>query len=101
MRCSDVNEAALAVLSEAGYGDYIRHRIGHGIGIDGHEGPWLSEGDETLLKPSMVFSNEPGIYRPGTDGYRIIDTMLVTPEGGRRLSRYLSEHGPDDRVVPG
>jgi Xaa-Pro aminopeptidase len=100
MRCSDVNEAALAVLSEAGYGDYIRHRIGHGIGLDGHEAPWLSEGDETLLKPSMVFSNEPGIYRPGTDGYRIIDTMLVTPEGGQRLSRYLSEHGPDDRVVP-
>ena len=53
-----------------------------------------------LLEPSMVFSNEPGIYRPGLDGYRIIDTMVVTPTGGRRLSKYLSEHGPHDRVIP-
>ena len=98
--CSRINEIALAVLREAGYGDNIRHRIGHGIGLEGHEAPWLSEGDETLLASSMVFSNEPGLYRPGIDGYRIIDTMLVTPTGGKRLSRYLSEHGPDDRVVP-
>ena len=98
--CESVDAAALAVLREAGYGDAIRHRIGHGIGIEGHEAPWLSTGDKTLLAPSMVFSNEPGIYRPGRDGYRIIDTMVVTPDGGQRLSRYLSEHGPDDRVIP-
>jgi Xaa-Pro aminopeptidase len=48
----------------------------------------------------MIFSNEPGIYRPGADGYRIIDTMVVTPTGGKRLSRYLSEHGPDNRAIP-
>ena len=88
-----------AVLREGGYGDYIRHRIGHGMGIEGHEAPWLSVGDETILQPMMVFSNEPGIYRPGIDGYRIIDSMVVTPTGGRRLSHYLSEHGPDDRVI--
>ena len=53
-----------------------------------------------MLAPTMVFSNEPGIYRPGIDGYRIIDSMVVTEDGaGRRLSRYLSEHGPDDRVI--
>ena len=98
-RCSAVNDAALAVLREGGYGDYIRHRIGHGMGIEGHEAPWLSVGDETILQPMMVFSNEPGIYRPGIDGYRIIDSMVVTPTGGRRLSHYLSEHGPDDRVI--
>ncbi|MEM7124811.1 MAG: Xaa-Pro peptidase family protein [Chloroflexota bacterium] len=97
--CTSVNDAALAVLRDAGYGDYIRHRIGHGMGIEGHEPPWLSDGDETLLEPMMVFSNEPGIYRPGIDGYRIIDSMVVTAEGGQRLSRYLSEHGPDDRVI--
>jgi Xaa-Pro aminopeptidase len=57
-------------------------------------------GDETILEPTMVFSNEPGIYRPGVDGYRIIDSMLVTPQGGRYLSHYLSQHGPDDRVIP-
>lgn len=97
--CESVNEAALAVLREAGYGDFIRHRIGHGMGIEGHEAPWLSEGDETILAPNMIFSNEPGIYRPGIDGYRIIDSMLVTERGGVRLSHYLSQHGPDDRVI--
>jgi len=97
--CTAVNDAALAVLRDAGLGDFIRHRIGHGMGIDGHEAPWLSEGDETILQPMMVFSNEPGIYRPEVDGYRIIDSMVVTEDGGRRLSRYLSEHGPDDRVI--
>ena len=100
MTCSSVDDAALAVLREYGYSDFIRHRIGHGIGIQAHEAPWLSTGDNTLLEPSMVFSNEPGIYRPGLDGYRIIDTMVVTPTGGRRLSKYLSEHGPQDRVIP-
>jgi Xaa-Pro dipeptidase len=97
--CESVDTAALNVLREAGYGDFIRHRIGHGMGIEGHEAPWLSEGDETILVPNMVFSNEPGIYRPGVDGYRIIDSMLVTPNGGERLSQYLSQHGPDDRVI--
>jgi Xaa-Pro dipeptidase len=97
--CTSVDEAALRVLFDAGYGPYIRHRIGHGMGLVGHEAPWLSEGDQTILQPTMIFSNEPGIYRPGIDGYRIIDTMLVTEQGGRRLSRYLSEHGPDDRVI--
>ena len=93
------NDAAWAVLREYGYGDFIRHRIGHGMGVEGHEAPWLSPGDDTVLAPTMVFSNEPGIYRPGIDGYRIIDSMVVTETGGERLSRYLSEHGPDDRVI--
>jgi Xaa-Pro dipeptidase len=97
--CESVDAAALGVLRERGYGDFIRHRIGHGMGIEGHEAPWLSEGDETILTPNMVFSNEPGIYRPGVDGYRIIDSMLVTESGGARLSQYLSQHGPDDRVI--
>lgn len=98
-RCTAVNDTALSVLREAGLGDAIRHRIGHGMGIEGHEAPWLSAGDDTLLESMMVFSNEPGIYRPGIDGYRIIDSMVVTADGGKRLSRYLSEHGPEDRVI--
>jgi Xaa-Pro aminopeptidase len=97
--CRTVNAAAWAVLEDFGYGDYIRHRIGHGMGVEGHEAPWLSPGDDTELAPTMVFSNEPGIYRPGVDGYRIIDSMVVTEHGGERLSRYLSEHGPHDRVI--
>ncbi len=98
--CSAVNEAAWATLREHGYGDFIRHRIGHGMGVEGHEAPWLSIGDATLVMESMVFSNEPGIYRPGVDGYRIIDSMVVTATGAERLSRYLAAHGPDDRVIP-
>jgi Xaa-Pro aminopeptidase len=98
-RCHAVNEAAWDVLRDYGHGDSIRHRIGHGMGVAGHEAPWLSPGDQTELASTMVFSNEPGLYRPGIDGYRIIDTMLVTATGGERLSRYLSEHGPDDRVI--
>jgi Xaa-Pro aminopeptidase len=98
-RCYAVNDAAWTVLREYGYGDYIRHRIGHGMGVEAHEAPWLSLGDDTELAASMVFSNEPGIYRPGVDGYRIIDTMVVTDGGSERLSRYLSQHGPDDRVI--
>jgi Xaa-Pro aminopeptidase len=97
--CRAVNDAAWAVLRDCGYGDYIRHRIGHGMGVEGHEAPWLSLGDDTPLAPTMVFSNEPGIYRPGIDGYRIIDSMVVTASGGERLSRYLAAHGPDDRVI--
>lgn len=99
--CEEVDAAGLDALREAGLGDAIRHRVGHGMGLQGHEAPWLSAGDTTVLEPGMVFSNEPGIYRPGRDGYRIIDSMLVTAEGGRRLSRYLETHGPEDRVVAG
>jgi Xaa-Pro aminopeptidase len=65
VRCDAVNEAALGAIREAGFGDAIRHRIGHGMGLDGHEAPWLAPGDRTLAAPGMVFSNEPGIYRPG------------------------------------
>jgi Xaa-Pro aminopeptidase len=97
--CRAVNAAGWEVLRAAGYGDCIRHRIGHGMGVEGHEAPWLAPGDDTVLAPTMVFSNEPGVYRPGIDGYRIIDTMLVTPTGGERLSRYLTAHGPAHRVI--
>ncbi len=98
--CSAVNEAAWSVLREHGYGDFIRHRIGHGMGVEGHEAPWLSIGDATPATAGMIFSNEPGIYRPAVDGYRIIDSMVVTATGAERLSRYLSDHAPDDRVIP-
>lgn len=98
--CAAVNDAAWTLLRERGYGDFIRHRIGHGMGVEGHEAPWLSVGDATPVAAGMIFSNEPGIYRPGIDGYRIIDSMIVTAQGAERLSRYLAEHGPEDRVIP-
>ena len=98
--CASVNEAALAVLKDAGLGAAIRHRIGHGMGIQGHEAPWLAPGDQTILQPNMVFSNEPGIYRPGRDGYRLIDTMIVTEGAACVPSRFLAEHPPEQRILP-
>jgi Xaa-Pro dipeptidase len=97
--CAEVNEAALNALREYDLGDVIRHRIGHGMGLQGHEGPWLAPGDQTLLKPNMVFSNEPGIYRPGLDGYRTINTMIVTDDTASIPSRFLAENPPFRRVL--
>lgn len=99
--CADVNEAALNVLKNAGLGDAIRHRIGHGMGLQGHESPWLAPGDTTAITPNMVFSNEPGIYRPGKDGYRTINTMIVTDGAARVPSRFLAENPPEKRVLSG
>ena len=95
-----VNDAAMAVLREAGYGDCVRHRIGHGMGVDGHEAPWLAPGDETVVAENMVFSCEPGIYRPGIDGYRTIDTLIVTESAPEVPSRFLDAVPWQDRVIP-
>lgn len=97
--CKSINDAALAVVRDAGLGDFIRHRIGHGMGLQGHESPWLAPGDSTQLVPNMVFSNEPGIYRPGIDGYRTINTMIVTDNTAEVPSRFLADHPPEKRVI--
>ena len=79
-----VDEAARAVITGAGYGpDYkfFTHRLGHGIGLDGHEHPYLVRGSKTVLEPGMTFSNEPGIYIPGEFGVRCEDLMVVTEDG--------------------
>ncbi|SDU37979.1 M24 family metallopeptidase [Jiangella alkaliphila] len=96
-RCQDVNRACLDVIRDAGYGEYLRHRQGHGIGLDFHEPPWLSDGDDTELAPGMVVSSEPGIYVPGHAGYRISDTVLVTEQGPERLTAYPRDL--DDVVI--
>jgi Xaa-Pro aminopeptidase len=82
----DVDRAARAVITEAGYGDRFVHRTGHGIGLEVHEPPYIVEGDETSLEPGMTFSDEPGIYLEGRFGVRIEDQVLVTPEGAERLN---------------
>ena len=97
--CAEVNVAALAALRAAGLTDFIRHRIGHGMGLQGHEGPWLAPGDDTILVPNMVFSNEPGIYRPEIDGYRTISSMIVTNGAASVPSRFLAENPPEKRVL--
>jgi hypothetical protein len=72
----------------AGYGpDYkfFTHRLGHGIGLDGHEHPYLVRGSKTNLMPGMIFSNEPGVYFPGEFGIRCEDLMVTTDDGPAQL----------------
>src|SRR6266478_3928024 len=83
-----VDDAARAVIVKGGYGpDYkfFTHRLGHGIGLDGHEHPYLVRGSKTILEPGMTFSNEPGIYIPGEFGLRCEDDMVITADGPAQL----------------
>ena len=84
VECQTVDAAARKVISDAGYGpDYkfFTHRVGHGIGMDGHEWPYLVRGNTTLLATGMTFSDEPGIYIPGEFGVRLEDDMHITESG--------------------
>ncbi len=84
---SEVDEKVRKYISENGYGDYIIHRTGHGLGITGHEAPFLAEGYDRPLEENMVISVEPGIYIPGLGGFRHSDTLLITNDGYMKLTR--------------
>ncbi len=87
----DMDRAARKVISAAGYGAFFTHRLGHGLGMDGHEPAYLVEGNATPLEPGMVFTDEPGIYQPGKFGVRIEDDCLMTEKGVEVLSRRASK----------
>jgi Xaa-Pro dipeptidase len=87
--CESVDAAARKVIVEAGYGPgfkYFTHRLGHGMGMDGHEWPYLVPGNTTLLRANMTFSDEPGIYIPGEFGVRIEDDMHITANSAELLT---------------
>lgn len=67
-KASEIDAHARAIIEAAGYGDRFFHRLGHGIGLDVHERPYLVDGDNTIIEPGMTFSIEPGIYTPGSGG---------------------------------
>ena len=84
--CANVDKAAREVIEQAGYGGYFTHRIGHGIGMEGHEEPYMRGDNMQLLEPGMAFTVEPGIYLPGRNGVRVEDNVVITTTGADVLS---------------
>ena len=82
----EVDRAARTVIEEAGYGRFFTHRLGHGLGLDGHEPPYLVRGNRTPLAAGNVCTIEPGIYLPGRFGVRIEDDAAATADGNELLS---------------
>jgi len=84
----EVDKKSLDQIRKAGFEKFLKHRTGHGIGLDGHESPWIAEGDKTVLKQGMTFSCEPGVYDPEWGGFRHSDTVVVRKEKGEVLNSY-------------
>jgi Xaa-Pro aminopeptidase len=87
VRASEVDRAARAVIAVAGYGEMFVHRTGHGLGLEGHEPPYITETSATVLEPGMVFTIEPGIYLPGRFGVRLEEVVILGEDGPEILSR--------------
>lgn len=83
---TQVDAAARAVIADAGYGEEFRHRLGHGIGMDVHEPPFLTAGDETPLREGMLFTVEPSITQFHTFSARVEDVVVARPDGGEKLT---------------
>ncbi len=90
-RIGDIDRAARTIISNAGFGEYFTHRIGHGLGIDVHEFPSMNETNDMLLQKGMVFTIEPGIYAPEIGGVRIEDDMIITADGAQTLTKFPKE----------
>lgn len=93
VRCEEVDTAARRVIVDGGFGPaatFFTHRLGHGIGLEGHEDPYFCGGNTTILEPGMTLSNEPGIYIPGELGVRLEDILVITRDGAATLGGELA-----------
>jgi Xaa-Pro aminopeptidase len=92
IECQALDAVARTIIEEAGFGEYFTHRLGHGVGLDIHEPPYLVQGNAATLQNGMVFSIEPGIYIPGRFGVRIEDLVALVDGKAVRLNN-------SDRVI--
>jgi Xaa-Pro aminopeptidase len=88
VRVARVEEAVVEIAQQLGHDEHLRHHVGHSIGLEGHEAPFLDRGDDAVLQPGMVFTVEPGIYLPELGGFRHSDTVVITEDGCRSLTEY-------------
>jgi Xaa-Pro aminopeptidase len=95
--CQDADRTARGIIADGGYGQYFTHRLGHSIGKDMHETPWLIEGEETVLQTNMCYTVEPSIMLPGRAHIRVEDVVVVKPNG----AHFLTTTGHDPIVVEG
>lgn len=91
VKASEIDTVARSVIEKTGYGRFFTHRTGHGIGLEVHEEPYITQASNIELEPGMAFTVEPGIYITDSFGVRIEDDVIVTAEGREILTKMLKE----------